>query len=399
MNVSSPEFILDPYRFYEQKRRQSPIIEVTENVWTITGYHEMSKVLANPAAGRGNVGQRPRPDGNTEELNKIKAQNPALDILDRWMLFKNPPEHAPARKSIADKFTINMVSNLEPKMRGMLELIVAEIKQKNVDRRFDLVQKLAYQFPIQMICRMLGLPDSGWQHFQNLTSQFSRIVQSDFHALPEKTRGELNGAAIQLKRYFDAILPIKRDAPQDDLISQLINAGMPSEDIVANAVFLLFAGQETSTLAIGNAFYALLSHPEELEALRSNSSLAANAVEESLRFDAPIQMVGRLALDNIKIDDHTIQRGAHIQLFLGAAGRDPSANSNPHRFDISRTSIKHLAFARGAHHCLGASLARRELELIFTEFLPEFHNLRLSGQAVRQNTWLMRGFHSLPVAY
>lgn len=399
MNVTSPEFILNPYPFYAERRAQNPVLKVNPHTWTVTGFAEMSQLLAQSACGRGNIGQLPRAGGDTTQLEIIKANNPALDIFDRWMLFKNPPEHTQARKSIADEFTLKMMDGLEQKMQALVQQLIAEIKTDNTDRTFDLVPALAYQLPLRLICKMLGIPESDWQRFHVWTSQFSSVAQSDFHLLPPQKLNTLNHAANQLMVYFSELIQQKKTSNENDLITKLMSGGMSDKNIAANCVFLLFAGQETTTFSMSNMLHALLTHPVQLEKLRSSPELAKQAVEESLRYDPPIQMTGRLALDDIRLDKIAIDKGCHMHLFLGAAGRDSRANPEPDRYDIERSSIKHLAFARGAHHCLGASLARRELEIILTEFLPAFPELRLNGSAVRQNTWIMRGFQSLPVQY
>ena len=400
MNVNSPEFLENPYRFYKARRNEAPIYKRNEHLWTITGYEEASNVLANSAAGRGNIGQFPTQGSNTSELDKIKNQNPALQILDEWMLFKNPPEHGCMRKQISDVFTIKMINQLELLMRETIVQLVANIKRQSSNNCFDLVQQIAYPFPITVICEMIGIPKEDRDQFRQWTQNFSVAVEKDFLLIPKDVKATLNQSASELESYFKQLIPTKMSEAKDDLMTRLINlsdGNLSEQEILANCVFLLFAGQDTTTCLIANTINALIKKPDQFALLRSDPSLIKNTVEECLRYDPSIQMVGRYALDDIK--ETQIKRGDHMFVFLGAAGHDPAANPEPEKFDITRANIKHLAFARGAHHCLGASLARLELKVVLEELIKGFTTLEFDGLSQRRGTWLMRGFDTLPLKY
>lgn len=402
MDVHSPAFIENPYPFYEARRLQAPLIKRDSFAWAVTGYDVMSRILAHPAAGRGNVGQTPRLLGDRKELQKLKPDNLALDMLERWMLFQNPPEHTQSRRRVADVFTLKVVDQLEALMRDTMRELIANVKSKYPGGKFDLVREIAYPYPIKVICDMLGIPEEDQNRFASWTQDFSLAVQTDFHTVPDDRRKRLNQTALEISKYFDQLIPSKKAENSDDLISRFIEAGSENlgyEDLLSNCVFLLFAGQDTTTSLIANTVNAFLNNPEQLRLLRASPSLSKNAVEECLRFDPSIQMVGRFALDDIVLQDTVIKKGEHMFNFLGASGRDPAANADPHKFDITRDKIKHLAFARGAHHCLGASLARLELRVMLEELISGFPDLALASPGVRRKTWLMRGFQSLPVSY
>ncbi len=403
MNVNSPEFIENPYPFYDARRSQNPAFKRDSTTWTLTGYEVLSKVLAHSSIGRGNVGQKPQQGSSTSEIDTIRSENLVLQIIDQWMLFQNPPKHSKSRKRIADVFTVKMIQHLESLMRRIVRRQITAIKNNITEGHpFDLIEQLAYPYPAEVICEMIGIPPEDQSKFQDWTRDFSLSVQLDFLSIGSQLRTELNETAKQVKDYFDLIIQQKKEHGGDDLINLLIeqsNDSISHMDLLSNCIFLLFAGQETTTLMISNAVHALLSHPEQLKLLKSKPELVENAVEECLRFDTSTQMIGRYALDDVKISDLDIKKGDHIFAFIGAAGRDPEANSDPHKFDITREKIKHLAFARGAHHCLGASLARLELRVFLEEFLFSFEYLSLAGPGQRRLTWLMRGFESLPIRY
>lgn len=402
MNVNSPEFLQDPYRFYRRRRGQGPVFRSSEITWTITGYDAMAGILADPAAGRGNVGQVPQPGGDETTLEIVRRNNPALRILDDWMLFKNPPAHTRLRKPVSREFSNSMVAGLEPAVRATVRRLI-DAAADGGGRSFDLVSGIAYPLPVAVISDLLGISSADRHRFRAWTADFARAVEADFLDLPEPVRRSMNQSAEALAAYFRELVETKRRAPCDDLVSKLIAAGeaddgLTEPEILANSVFLLFSGHETTTSVIANGVNALLAHPDQYRALRDDPALIPNAVEECLRYDPPIQMVGRYALDDIVVDKHRIAAGHHVYAFLGAAGRDPAANPNPDTFDAHRTGIKHLAFARGAHHCLGATLARLEARVVLEELVDRLPGLSAAAPGRRRNTWLMRSFESLPVS-
>ncbi|MBX2850090.1 MAG: cytochrome P450 [Acidiferrobacterales bacterium] len=403
MDVGSPEFLANPYQFYDQRRRETPAFKRDATTWTLTGYDILAKVLAHPAVGRGNVGQKPRPDGDSSELLEIRDDNLALQIMEQWMLFQNPPIHTINRRFISDVFTLKMIQQLEGLMRDIMRKLIDDIKKNNSDSKtFDLIKSIAYPYPANVICEMIGIPRQDRQRFAEWTRSFSLAVQVDFIEIDEHSRAKLNETAREISDYFDQLISLKKSQKSDDLISRLIQGSdEPTSHIqlLSNCVFLLFAGQETTTSLISNAIHALLTNPEQLALLKADPTLIDNTVEECLRYDPSIQMVGRFALDDVEFDSIKIKKGDHIFAFLGAAGRDPNTNSDPHTFDITRKKIKHLAFARGAHHCLGASLARLEIKVMLQELIAAFPNLALAGDGVRRPTWLMRGFDRLPLSF
>lgn len=403
MNVDSPEFLANPYVFYEQRRRLNPAFKRNATTWTMTGYDVLSKTLAHSDIGRGNIGQTPRPEGDLSELLEIRDDNLALQIMDQWMLFQNPPEHTANRKFVADVFTIKMVEQLESLMRQTMRDLISDLKSTHTSGSpFDLIKSIAYPYPANVICEMIGIPSQDQQKFAQWTKTFSLSVQVDFIQVSNSSRAELNQAAKEVSAYFDRLIAKKKGQQSNDLITRLIHQSDGSTDhmqLLSSCVFLLFAGLETTTSLISNTIYALLTNPDQLALLRSDTSLMKNAVDECLRFDPAIQMIGRFALKDVEFPDLTINKGDHIFAFIGAAGRDPNANANPNKFDISRKKINHLAFARGAHYCLGANLAKLEIQVMLEEFLAAFPHLQLSGEAIRRPTWLMRGFSYLPLTY
>lgn len=399
MNVQSPQFIINPYAFYAAKRAQNPIFQRSEFEWTLTGFDAMSAFLANPAAGRGNIGQAPVPFGDTSALEEIKKQNLSLQILDSWMLFQNPPRHTATRRRIADIFTLKFVAQLENSMRECLRQMFAQLSESGA-QEIDFIHSIAGPFPLHIICKMLGIPSTNQETFIEAGNRFTRAVEADFTRISNRDLHTLNNTAQNLMAYFAEVVEQRRDGSEDNLIKRFLDAegdDFKLQELLANCIALLFAGQETSTSQSANAVFSLLSNPRTWQRLVAHPELIDNAVEECLRFDPAVQMIGRMALEDIQLEDVTIKRGDHVFCFLGAAGRDPNINPEPDRFAVDRIKPRHLAFARGAHHCLGASLARLELKVLLEELTQNFPKLALAGAATRRCTWVIRGFDRMPV--
>jgi len=398
MNINSPEFLNNPYPFYAERRASAPVFRRNDFEWTITGFQELSTFLAKPSAGRGNIGQTPHRGGDTSAIDALKKNNPSLALIERWMTFQNPPKHTKTRGNIASVFTNKLVSLLEQSIRKTLrELLYSNTEQGT---EFDFVSTVAYPFPLTVISDMLGIPKEDRTQFAKLTRSLTIATQSNFHQLPKSVLQELNNSAVALEMYFKELLPKKIANQSDDLMTRLINKNskdLDTQELLANCVFLLFAGQDTTTCLLTNAMSAFFAHPEEWQKLIKQPDLIPNAVEECLRFDPSVQLVGRFALEDIEIENNVIKQGHHVFAFLGAAGRDPLANPTPDIFDVSRQNIKHLAFARGAHHCLGATLARLEIRIFIEEMLNLMPTIEAAGDAIRRPTWLLRGFDRMPV--
>jgi pimeloyl-[acyl-carrier protein] synthase len=213
-----------------------------------------------------------------------------------------------------------------------------------------------------------------------------------------------SGRAIkELNAYFSDIIEQRRQQPQDDLLSALILAeeegdSLTVEEIYATCELLLIAGHETTTNLIGNGMLALLRNPEQLTLLRNAPDLMPNAIEELLRYDSPVQMTSRYALEDCELDGQAIKKGQQLVLLLGAANRDPAVYEQAERLDITRQDIKHLSFSIGIHFCLGAALARLEGQIAVSALLHRFPGLRLASDSVQwRDSATLRGLQALPV--
>jgi cytochrome P450 len=264
---------------------------------------------------------------------------------------------------------------------------------------FDAVVDMAFPLPVLVVCELIGIPDVDRDRVRpwatDLTKAFAVF-------LPEQERAVADQAVVWLRDYVGGLLDERHKVLGLDLLSRMIAAeegehALTRDEIVDNIVFLFFAGFETTMNLIATGCAELLRHPEELARLQADRSLLPTAVEEFLRYDAPIQNTARLALEPIEIGGRTIKKGRVIHLLLGSANRDERQFVQPERIDVGREPNPHLSFGGGIHHCLGASLARVEATTVFARLLQRFAVLEPAGAVVRRPSPTFRSYTSIPV--
>jgi cytochrome P450 len=314
------------------------------------------------------------------------------------MLVSDPPDHTRLRALVSKAFTPRMVEQLRPRIIA----IVGELLERMARREgaVDLITDLAYPLPVVVIAELLGVPAEDRVKFQ----QWSAVVAASLDPLvSSELANQVPIARDGLHRYLRGIIAERRRAPRSDLISALVAVEergdvLSEPELVVMCTLLLIAGHETTVNLIGNGMLALLRHADQLEKLRVEQGLIGVAIEELLRFDSPVQMTGRIALEPVDIDGHTVQPGEWILPLLGAANHDPAQFADPDNLDLARNPNPHVAFGRGIHFCLGAPLARLEGQIAIGALVRRFPNLQLAGEPVRRNQITLRGLQSLPVA-
>jgi cytochrome P450 len=316
----------------------------------------------------------------------------------RSMLFMNPPDHTRLRGLVSKGFTPRTVEALRPDIVSLVDDLVAKIPD---GKEFDLIAALAFPLPVAVIGRMLGVPEADWPRFQQIMREVTVLLEP---MIPPDELGKALSAQRVLDSYFAGLVAERRQRPQDDLLSRLIEVEEGTDrlseiELISTAVLLFGAGFETTTNLIGNAMLSLLRNPAELARLRADrKGTLRSAVEELLRYESPVQLDGREAFTDIQIGGCEIARGDTVLTLLGAANRDPERFTDPDRLDFARDEGPPLSFGSGIHYCLGAALARVEGQVVLDRLLDTFESIELAtDEPVWKDRITLRGLAELPL--
>jgi cytochrome P450 len=310
----------------------------------------------------------------------------------------DPPEHTRLRKLVASAFTARRVEALRPRVVGIVDELIDALLDR--PQPTDLVTAFSLPLPVQVICEMLGIPAEDMEQFH----VWSDTVLGDW----ERDTDEIMAAVVDMFAYFGDLIEVKRTRPGDDLMTALIAARdqgdrLSEDELMVLGCTLLIGGHETTANQINLSLLVLLDHPEELAKLRANPDLIPGAVEELLRY---VRLGGlapaRVTSEDVRLGDVTIPAGETVIALYASANRDPSVFSDPDRFDVTRAPGNHLAFGLGVHHCLGAQLARLELQEAFRGLLGRVPGLRLDvpvNQLRFKSRMIVHSLLELPVAW
>jgi cytochrome P450 len=380
------QFRENPYPLYQDLLANAPVQwNDILGAWTLARYAD---VIATLTDARFSV-DRTRQD--------VPARGESLQLA-KSMLVSDPPDHTRLRALVSKAFTPRMIEQLRPRIIA----IVGELLDRMAERggTLDLISDFAHPLPVVVIAELLGVPPEDRVKFH----EWSAVVAASLDPLvPPELADRVVGAREALHTYLRAIIAERRQQPRSDLISALVAVEergdvLSEPELVVMCTLLLIAGHETTVNLIGNGTLALLRHPDHFAALYSDPGILGSAVEELLRFDSPVQMTGRIALQPVEIGGHTIHQGEWILPLLGAANHDPAQFAQPDALDLRRNPNPHLAFGRGIHFCLGAPLARLEGQIAIGALVRRFPRLSLAGDPVRRDQITLRGLKSLPVS-
>jgi cytochrome P450 len=331
--------------------------------WLVGGYHEVRQVVTDPRFSRARA---VAPDRALTGFEVFASAS--INGMD-------PPEHSRLRRLVAKAFTVRRVEALRPRVAGIVgELIEAML---GGPQPADLVASFALPLPVRVICEMLGVPETDMAQFHG----WSDTVLGDWQQGSEL----IMTAAISMYEYFGQLIELKRAEPADDLMTALIAARdegdrLSESELTSLGCTLLIGGHETTANQICQSLLTLLRHPDELARLAAEPALIPGAVEELVRF---VQISGtlpptRIATEDVPVGDVTVRAGEVVVPLYATANRDPGEFSDPDRLDVGRELVSHLGFGAGAHHCLGAQLARLELQEAFRGLLGRLPGLRLA---------------------
>ncbi|MCE9515042.1 MAG: cytochrome P450 [Mycobacterium sp.] len=394
LQLLEPARRANPYPVYRQLREQGPLQLPESNLTVFASFTDCDAVLRHPSSCSDRL-------KSTSAQRAIAAGEPARPFGVPGFLFLDPPDHTRLRRLVSKAFSPKVVKSLEPDIAAMVDGLLDEVEEAG---RFEAIADLAHPLPVAVICRLLGVPLEDEAQFSAASTLLAQGLDP-FIAFTGQTQGmeERLEAGLWLRGYLRELLAQRRAQPADDLMSGLIaveesGEQLTEEDIVATCNLLLVAGHETTVNLIANAMLAMLRHPQQWTALSRDAGRAPAIIEETLRYDPPVQLVGRVAGDDMAINGVDIPRGDTMMLLLAAAHRDPAVIERPDEFDPGRSAVRHLAFGLGPHFCLGAPLARLEAAAALTALTTRFPDARLAAEPVYKPHVTLRGMAGLDVA-
>lgn len=391
-NPFAEGFTDDPYPQYARIRRSAPVHEHPLGFWVASTYDDVSALLRSNAS---------------VELRNVAAvgesgqpEQPALSPVDNVsMLHRDPPDHTRLRRLVQKAFSPKAIKALEPRIQALTDRL---LDQLDAAGSVDLVPALAFPLPFEVIAEMLGTPPTDHARVRDLSGVAVRALEPVVD--PDVMR-EIDAAHDELVAITAEMIAWKRDHPDDDLLTALINAeeggdALSEEELVAQVLLLYIAGHETTVNLLAGGTVALLRNPDQLTTLRADRTLVAGAVEEFLRYDSPVQASGRVTLEPTVLSGVQIPAGSFVMALLGSANRDESRfGADAEQLRVDRRDAHHqVSFGAGPHHCLGAALARLEGRVVFERLLDRFPDLALDGEITWNGRINLRGPESVPVA-
>ncbi len=390
------DFQHNPYPVYDELRATTPIFYWEPwKIWFFTRYEDVNTLLRDRRLGRTMqhilpLEQRYVPPAAIEPFERISQHS---------MFDKEPPEHTRLRGLVHKVFTPRRVESL----RGQIESICNQLLDVVIDKgEIEVLNDFAVPLPVNVISELLGVPEADRHLLRPWSNDI--VAMYELGHTEEQERLAVQ-SSIDFADYLRNLAADRRVNPQDDLITALVQveeAGerLSMDELIATCVLLLNAGHEATVNVIGNGLWALLQHPDQMQALNQNASLIPTAVEELMRFDTPLQLFRRWVLEDMEYGGYQFKQGDELGFMFGAANRDPARFKNPNAVDITREDNPHISFGGGVHYCLGAPLARLELQIAYQTLLTRLPNLRLAGDAPEfKDAYVIRGLHDLRLRF
>jgi cytochrome P450 len=389
----------DPFPLFDEIRRRAPVHAVTladgHDAWLVVRHAEAKAVLNDPRVSKDM-------HAALASAGEIVAEGLPGPAFARHMLAVDPPDHTRLRRLVGGAFSTRRVETLRPDVEAIVTAMLDAIAAQGADAVVDLVVSFAFPLPFTVICRLLGVPETWRAPFgESLLAMLAPTPTPEAFTAAKRASDEVVATLGEL-------VALRRREPDDALVTALIGArdgddSLSEQELLSTIFQLIVAGHDTTSSLIGNAVVALLTHPDELARLRGDPSLIAGAVEEVIRYDAPVpHSTFRYAREDVELGGVVIPAGAQIIVNLASANRDGSHFARPHVLDITRADGRHLGFGHGIHFCLGAPLARMEGQVALRALFRRFPDLHLAVP-VEELHWghgdglVLRGLTSLPV--
>ncbi len=391
-------FKANPYPFYMRLRNEAPVCRVTlpdkQHAWLITRYEDVVATLKDERFVKNKLNAL-----TPEQATRQPWMPGMLKPLTQNMLDLDVPDHTRLRSLIHKAFTPRRIEQMNERIQALTNELIDAVQGRS---RMDMIHDYALPIPTTIIAEMLGVPVRDRHAFHRWSSAIVAATSSRWgmvKAVPN---------VMLFLRYIRKLVKARQANPQDDLISALVQAEeagdqLSEDELLAMIFLLLVAGHETTVNLIGNGVLALLEHPDQLTKLRNDPTLIKSAVEELARFHSPVEWATeRYAREDVTIAGVTIPRGELVHAVLASANRDERQFPNPDVLDITRTPNKHLAFGQGMHYCLGAPLARMEVQIAIATLLRRLPDVQLAAmpETLRwRRELVLRGLEALPVGF
>jgi cytochrome P450 PksS len=410
-DLTDPRVLANPHPTLHEMRQSAPVYwSDALHGWVLTRYDDILAAFRDQ-----------RLSNNRMDLIvrfQLRNSDPSLAkdferVGLQQMLFKDGGEHHRLRVLGNRGFTPSMLTRTRPKIQSIVDSLLDKVRGRG---RMDVAADFTQPLPALVIAEMFGIPAEDRTLFQDASDAAAKFFGGTLGD-PATDARQANDAINSLESYFLNLLEQRRQQPGDDLMSLLLagqaEGRLSAQEVCAQCVLILVAGHVTTIDQMANAINAFLTHPDQLQRLRDTPTLITSAVEEVLRYDGAVPFIHRIAISDLEIGGQQIRQGQVLYLGIGrqgqvlylgigAANRDPAMFPNPDRFDIGRPENRHIAFAAGPHICIGAGLAKMELEIGLTTLFERLPNLRLDPAAPpkrRCESLVFSGFDSLPVVF
>jgi hypothetical protein len=391
IDLTDPAVVADPYPAFAQARAVAPVQwHEGLQLWLAFTHAEANTVLRDRRLGR--IWRDKEPAERFGSFNLIH-RNAILEM--------EPPEHTRLRRLISSAFARGHVERLRPWVEQLAgELVDGLVERSGGSEPVDVLSGMAEQLPVDVIAELLGVPPADRPLLRPWSNAIVKMYEYGRTTAIEEAAER---AADQFVGYLRALTAERRRAPGEDLLSHLVQVRdtegdrLTEDELVTTCILLLNAGHEATVNVSGNGLLALLEHPDQLQRLRDDRTLLPTAIEEVMRFDSPLQLFERTATEDVEIGGVTVPRGTKIAALLGSANRDPAVFPEPDTLDVGRADNPHISFGAGVHFCIGAPLARVELQASFGALLGRTSRLELGRPAQRRPEFVIRGLRELPV--